>query len=74
MNCFGLILALNIYLVHFKFIGKIRLPESLEWSKKKAIVDAVIENLGLRKCENTGTILFFKSEDYFYLINLKMCG
>ncbi|XP_065649410.1 uncharacterized protein LOC100206794 isoform X5 [Hydra vulgaris] len=36
-----------------EFIGKIRLPEDMKWSQKKALVDIVIENLGLSKCENT---------------------
>ncbi|XP_065649409.1 uncharacterized protein LOC101239819 isoform X2 [Hydra vulgaris] len=36
-----------------EFVGKIRLPESMKWDEKLAIVDQVIDDLGLRKCENT---------------------
>ncbi|XP_047128851.1 uncharacterized protein LOC100203026 isoform X1 [Hydra vulgaris] len=36
-----------------EFVGKIRLPDSMKWSEKLAVVDKVIDDLGLRKCENT---------------------
>ena len=41
-----------------KFVGKIRLPDSMNWDEKQAVVDKVIDDLGLRKCENTGDELF----------------
>ncbi|XP_047128931.1 uncharacterized protein LOC105849169 isoform X1 [Hydra vulgaris] len=36
-----------------EFVGKIRLPDSMKWDEKLTIVDKVIDDLGLRKCENT---------------------
>ncbi|XP_065676975.1 uncharacterized protein LOC101239081 isoform X1 [Hydra vulgaris] len=36
-----------------EFVGKIRLPENMKGSEKKAVVDQVINELGLDKCQNT---------------------
>ena len=40
----------------FKFVGKIRLPDKMKWSDKLAIVNEVISELGLEKCQNTGIL------------------
>ncbi|XP_065677438.1 uncharacterized protein LOC136092809 [Hydra vulgaris] len=55
----GYVMQEDIFFSHLtvrqslEFIGKIRIPEDMKWSQKKALVDIVIENLGLSKCKNT---------------------
>ncbi|XP_065676967.1 uncharacterized protein LOC100208394 isoform X1 [Hydra vulgaris] len=55
----GYVMQEDIFFSHLtvrqtlEFVGKIRLPDSMKWDEKLAVVDKVIENLGLRKCENT---------------------
>ncbi|XP_065649402.1 uncharacterized protein LOC100212479 isoform X2 [Hydra vulgaris] len=36
-----------------EFVGKIRLPDFMKWKEKLSIINEVINNLGLKKCENT---------------------